>query len=320
MEELAVGEEDQRVLVSLRDNEDAVVVKVPPGKALVQTLDFFTPIVNDPLRFGEIAAANSLSDVYAMGGEPYTVMNIVCFPSKTMDISILKDILKGGFKKIKEAGAILAGGHSVDDDEIKYGLSVTGLISPENIAQNTGFSPYDVLLLTKPIGTGILATAIKARWDGWEIMEDELYRWASRLNKGAGEVIYRGGIKGATDITGFGLAGHLLEVARASRVEIEIWSKKVPLMGGVYDLAAMGLVPEGSHLNKNFCSRVLKIGKGVDNILVDILFDAQTSGGLVLSVAEDRVEMIKKMLIELGEEAWEIGVVKPYSGHYISIV
>ncbi len=315
-----VLEADERILVSLKDNEDAVVVKVPENKALVQTLDFFTPIVNDPIKFGEIAAANSLSDVYAMGGTPYTVMNIVCFPSKSMDISILKAILRGGFNKIKEAGAILAGGHSVDDDEIKYGLSVTGLVSPDNIAQNTGFSPSHVLLLTKPIGTGILATAIKARWEGWEDMEDELYKWASRLNKGAGKIISTEGIKGATDITGFGLAGHLLEVARASEVEIEIWSNRVPLMEGVYDLATMGLVPEGSHLNKTFCSRVLKIGEEVDNVLFDILFDAQTSGGLVLSVPEDKVDRVKTMLQEEGESAWEIGVVKPFSNNYISIV
>ncbi len=319
MQEL-IPEEDERVLVSLRDNEDGVVVSVPQGKALVQTLDFFTPIVNDPFRFGEIAAANSLSDVYAMGGEPYTVMNIVCFPSKTMDIGILKEILRGGLNKIREAGAVLAGGHSVDDDEIKYGLSVTGILSPEAIAQNSGFCAGDILFLTKPIGTGILATAIKARWDGWEEMEDDLYRWASRLNKGGGEVILEAGIKGATDITGFGLAGHLLEVARASGVEIEIWSRKVPIMSHVRELASMGLVPQGSHLNRDFCSSTLRVKEGVEPIMVDILFDAQTSGGLVLSVPEDKVDSVRTMLRERGEGAWEIGRVKRLSENLISIV
>ncbi len=171
--------------------------------------------MNDPYAFGQIAAANAMSDIYAMGGEPYSAMNIVCFPTKEMDLNILIEILKGGYHKILEAGAVLAGGHSVEDREIKYGLSVTGVVKREHIATNSGARVGDFLVLTKPIGTGILATAIKAKWEGYEEIEKEVYYWTSKLNKGPGEVIRKFNIKGATDITGFGLGGHLLEMAKA---------------------------------------------------------------------------------------------------------
>ena len=180
-------------------------MRFPEGKALVQTLDFLTPIVNNPYWFGQIAAANSLSDVYAMGGEPYTAMNIVCFPIQTMGKEVLRRILEGGMDKIRESGAVMAGGHSVKDTEIKYGLSVTGIVDPAAFASNRGLRPGDHLLLTKPIGTGVLATALKADFGDSAKIEELIYRWAGRLNKAGGAVIQKLGLKGATDVTGFGL-------------------------------------------------------------------------------------------------------------------
>lgn len=301
---------DDRVIVPTDNFEDAAVLKNPEGMELIQSVDFFTPIVNDPFKFGEIAAANSLSDIYAMGGEPYSAMNIVCFPAKKMDTNVLVDILKGGYKKIKESGAVLAGGHTVEDDEIKYGLAVTGVIKKEHIAQNSKAAVGDILILTKPIGTGILATAVKAKWENHKELENEVYLWASRLNKYGAQAIRKFQIKGATDITGFGLGGHLLEMARASNREIELWSHKIPIMKMAYELASIGLVPEGSHLNKQFCKKHVEISPSIDPVLIDIIFDAQTSGGLVLSVPENIVQDVENFLKENGDLGSIIGVVK----------
>jgi len=282
-------------------------VSFPPGKALVQTLDFFTPIVNDPYRFGQIAAANSLSDVYAMGGVPWTAMNIVCFPAKTMPLSILRDILKGGLDKIREAGAVLAGGHSVEDDEIKYGLSVTGLIDPAHIATNHGLVPGDVLLLTKPLGTGVLATAVKGNWAGSERMEDLLYRWAARLNDHAGRVVRELKLKAATDVTGFGLGGHVLEMARASHVSVEITAAAVPMLDQALELAGLGLLPAGSHANRAFCADAVHVAETADPLQTDLIFDAQTSGGLVLAVPEGKLKEAVEMLQASGDLSAIVG-------------
>ena len=295
----------------MQDNEDGIVLKNPEGMELIQTVDFFTPIVNNPYFFGQIAAANAMSDVYAMGGEPYSAMNIVCFPTKEMDLSILIEILKGGYFKVLEAGAILAGGHSVEDKEIKYGLAVTGIVKKEHIATNKGAKIGDFLVLTKPLGTGILATALKAKWDGYKEIEELVYFWASRLNKVAGEVIRKFNIKGATDITGFGLGGHLLEMAKASYVQIEVWSNKIPVLERVREFVQMGLVPEGSYANRKFCEKMVEISSDVDPILIDIIFDAQTSGGMVLSVPEDRLNDVRRYLNDHGEMAAVIGQVRP---------
>jgi len=265
----------------------------PPGKALIQTVDFFTPVVNDPFRFGQIAAANALSDVYAMGGEPYAAMNLVCFPVSCQPMSVLRDILRGGFSKVREAGAVLAGGHSVDDTEIKYGLSVSGLVDPDRFASNRGLRPGDVLLLTKPLGTGILATAVKASAPGWQDLEETVWRVASRLNKGPGEVVARLGLKAATDITGFGLGGHALEMSKASGWAVEIQADAVPAIPGALDLARTGYLPAGSHANRRHFSPRFTAEKGVDPLLTDLIFDAQTSGGMLLSVpAEKALEAV----------------------------
>lgn len=277
---------------------------------MVQTVDFFTPIVNDPFKFGQIAAANALSDVYAMGGEPFSVMNIVCYPAKSGGVDGLREILRGGMDKIRESGAVLAGGHSVEDDEVKYGLSVSGTVDPTVYATNSGLRAGDVLLLTKPIGTGVLATSVKARWDGHDAHEELLWRCASRLNRGGGRVISELGLKAATDITGFGLGGHLIEMAAASGVQVELYVEDVPLLGPAAELAGMGLLPEGSLANRNHCSREIFIADGVDSVRRDLVFDAQTSGGLVLAVPADLVEEARTMLREFGELDAVIGRVR----------
>ncbi len=301
--------EDERLLTGLGGNEDSAIVSFPAGKALVQTVDFFTPVVNDPYWFGQIAAANSLSDVYAMGGEPWTAMNIVCYPMKEMGPEILREILKGGMDKIRESGAVLAGGHSVEDDEIKYGLSVTGMVDPDGFASNKGLREGDQLLLTKPLGTGVLATALKADWDGAERFEKDVYKWASKLNSTGGKVIRELGLKGATDVTGFGLGGHLLEMADASGVAVELWLDKVPFMDDVVDLASMGMIPAGSFANRNYCSSQVQAVSGADTIKTDLVFDAQTSGGLVLAVPADKLQQAMDMLLEAGDLAAHVGQV-----------
>jgi selenide,water dikinase len=269
------------LLVGRETSDDAGVYRLSDDLALIQTVDFFTPIVNDPFDFGRIAAANALSDVYAMGGRPLTAMNIVCFPLKQLDKAILKEILRGGLVKIHEAGAALVGGHSVDDLELKYGLSVTGIVRPDRVVTNAGAQPGDLMILTKPIGTGVLATAIKggllsaaATRRVTEVM--------ATLNKAAAEAMAAHPTNACTDITGFGLLGHTLEVARASKVRIEIDVERVPLLPEVFDLAAMGLIPAGSYSNRNYCAQHVRVPLAMDPLRLDLLADAQTSGGLLI--------------------------------------
>ncbi|GAB7080114.1 selenide, water dikinase [Megalodesulfovibrio paquesii] len=303
--------QNPRILAGATGNEDAVVLSFPSGQALIQTVDFFTPIVDDPWRFGQIAAANALSDVYAMGGVPWSAMNIVCFPAKTLDLGVLQAMLQGGLEKVLEAGAVLAGGHSVDDPVIKFGLAVSGLIEPGRIARNGGLRPGDALILTKPLGTGVLATAVKADWDGRDQLELLLYRWAGRLNKGGGEVIRTLGLAAATDVTGFGLGGHVLEMARASRVDIVLEQAAIPYIPEAVELAGMGLLPEGSHNNRRFCESALDCATGLDAVKVDLIFDAQTSGGLVLGVPPSQLREAVTRLEDCGELAAVIGEAVP---------
>lgn len=302
------GLHDSRILAGVGgDNEDSVVVRFPEGKALVQTVDFFTPIVNDPFRFGQVAAANALSDVYAMGGEPWSAMNIVCFPVKSMPGEILARVLEGGADKVREAGAVLAGGHSVEDDELKFGLAVSGIVDPDKIATNRGVKPGDELLLTKPIGTGVLATAVKAEWQGCDELEELLYRWASRLNSNAGRVIRELGLRGATDVTGFGLGGHATELARASRVTLELKLDAIPFLEEAIELAGMGLMPAGSICNRNHFMEKTRLANNVDPILRDLTFDAQTSGGLLLAVPPEHLKRAQQLLEADGDLAAHVG-------------
>lgn len=273
------------LLVGLDTSDDAAVYRLDEKRALVQTLDFFTPIVDDPYTFGMIAAANSLSDVYAMGGVPVTAMNIVCFP-KNLEPWVLTEILRGGADKMKEAGCLLVGGHTVEDDEPKYGLSVLGFVHPDKVWKNSTAQPGDVLVLTKPIGAGILNTALKG-----EVItpDDEEYDHAIRcmgqLNRSAAEKLAPYTVHAATDITGFGLLGHAYEMAQGAEVTIELDASRVPVLPKAKEFAGMGLVPAGAYANREFAG----IGVDADGIsdrTMDLLFDPQTSGGLLVSMPE----------------------------------
>ncbi len=280
---------------------DAGVFRISDSLAIVQSLDFFTPVVDDPYDFGQIAAANSLSDIYAVGARPVTAMNIVCFPVKEQPKEVLKQILLGGVDKIHEAGALLIGGHSVEDKEPKYGLSVTGVVHPERFLSNSGAKAGDLLILTKPIGTGILTTALKAG-----LLRDEakksLINIMKTLNKDASRLMMEFGASGATDITGFGLAGHALEMATASKCTISLFANKVPVIEGTFEFLKMGFIPEGDYSNRQFCKDSFIIDKQVNDDLVTVFFDAQTSGGLLISIAPERAKDLVDALHELGHK------------------
>lgn len=307
MSGLRVRSDDRVLAGGPGDNEDAAIVSFPAGKALVQTVDFFTPTVNDPYKFGRIAAANSLSDIYAMGGEPWSAMNIVCFPAKKLPMEVLTEILRGGLDAVEEAGAVQSGGHSVEDDEIKFGLAVSGIVDPDRFASNRGVMPGDELVLTKAIGSGVLATAVKGELAGFEAIEDLLFVTCGRLNKAGGAVIRELGLTGATDITGFGLGGHLLELAGASGVRIELRMNDVPLLEGALDLASMGMLPAGSICNRTHYLPRVEVADGLDPIHLDLMFDAQTSGGLLLAVKPDQLGRALDMLESAGDLAAHVG-------------
>lgn len=288
--------------------DDAGVFRLTPEIALIQTVDFFTPVVNDPYTFGQIAAANALSDVYAMGGQPLTALNIVCYPSKTVPKEALQAILAGGLDKIHEAGALLVGGHSVDDAELKYGLAVTGVVHPERVLTNGGAQVGDRLLLTKPLGTGVIATAMKGRLASPEA-EAAAIQVMTALNRLPAPCLESRAIHAVTDITGFGLLGHALEMAAASKVEMTFSAARIPLLAAAREYAAMGMVPAGSFANRNFCERSLQVAPGLDAVLVDLLSDAQTNGGLLLAVAPDQVQPFLDCLKRQGISPALIGVV-----------
>ncbi len=301
--------EDPNLLVGFEASSDAAIYKLNEETALIVTLDFFTPIVDEPVWFGQIAAANSLSDVYAMGGRPLLALNIVCFP-KEEDPEILKEILRGGAKKVREAGALLVGGHSVDDPEIKYGLSVVGLVHPERYITNAGARPGDVLFLTKPLGTGIIATAVKGGLADKNV-EERAIRVMAALNRAASEAMVEVGAHAATDVTGFGLLGHALEMAQASKVKLVISASQVPVLKEALEFARLGLVPEGDYENIRFCEKVVEISPEVDKDRLALLYDAQTSGGLLVSVPREKAETFYEELLKRGVfEAAEIGHVE----------
>jgi selenide,water dikinase len=282
----------------LEKADDAGVYKLTDDLAIVQTVDFFTPIVDDPYTFGQIAVANALSDVYAMGGKPLTALNIVCFPIKTLDISVLRDILRGGIDKMREAGVVLVGGHSVDDPELKYGLSVTGTVHPKRVLTKGGARPGDKLLLTKPIGTGIISTAVKGGMASDQVIKAVAQSMAA-LNKTASEVMLQVGVNACTDITGFGLLGHACEMIQDSRIGLRIHSASVPIFPETIELARMGMIPGGTSRNKEFRSKMVD-SAGIADVMLDILFDPQTSGGLFVSVSADRANLLLARLKEAG--------------------
>ncbi len=289
--------------------EDAGVYKLTEDLAIIQTVDFFTPIVDDPYTFGQIAAANALSDVYAMGGKPLTAMNIVCFPEKTMDITILREVLTGGLDKMHEAGVILVGGHTIEDPELKYGLSVTGIIHPKKVVLNTGARVGDQLILTKPLGTGIISTAIKGGKASAEATA-QIIRAMTTLNNKAAELMQEVGVNACTDVTGFGLLGHAGEMIGGTEVGVVINSAAVPLFPEAKELAEMGMLPGGLHRNRDFHKDMVVISRDVPHYLADILFDPQTSGGLLIAVPAARAGMLVNKMHAAGiTEAVIIGKV-----------
>lgn len=294
--------------------DDAGVYLLDEERALIQTLDFFTPVVDDPYWFGQIAAANSLSDIYAMGGQPLTAMNIVCFPANQLDIQVLAEILKGGFDKVQEAGALMMGGHSVEDQEPKYGLSVTGMVHPQGIKTNAGARPGDCLILTKPLGTGIISTALKG--DVISSREaGEAIQTMAALNREAARLVQGHQAHACTDITGFGLLGHAWEMASASQAGLNIFFSRVPLLPGALELAAEGMVPGGAYRNRDYLKDHVTLGPPVDDIQGSLLFDPQTSGGLLVSLPMARGEAFVREAGERGLTARIIGEVLEGPGH-----
>lgn len=277
-------------------------------------------MLDSPVEFGRIAASNALSDVYAMGGRPITAMNIVCFPADEMPESVLQEILAGGLEKINEAGAVLAGGHSIDDKELKYGLSVTGLIHPEKILTNCKAQVGDQLILTKPIGTGIIATAIKGKLADEKAIQ-AMIAVSATLNKKAAETMLRFSPSACTDVTGFGLAGHLLEIAKGSRKSVLLDTSAVPVIPQAKDYARMGLIPAGAYKTRTFCDRNMSIDPSVNPVLVDILFDPQTSGGLLISMPVNHTKQCIDAMRQEGVSAAVIGkVTGDHNDGFITVI
>jgi selenide,water dikinase len=289
--------------------EDAGVYKLSDDLAVIQTLDFFTPIVDDPYIFGQVAAANALSDVYAMGGKPLTAMNIVCVPVKTMDMSILREILAGGLAKLHEAGVTLVGGHSVEDKELKYGLSIMGVAHPQKVILNTGAKVGDRLILTKQLGTGIINTALKGGVAD-EAAVSKSVKCMITLNGKASELMLTVDVHACTDVTGFGLLGHACEMIEGTDVGMVIYSSQVPFFPEVKELSEMGMLPGGLHRNREFRISMVEISPEIPLFMVDVLFDPQTSGGLLISVPGSEAEpLLDRMHKEGIEEAAIIGEV-----------
>jgi selenide,water dikinase len=286
---------DPNLLVGFDSFDDAGIYRLTDDLAIVQTVDFFTPIVDDPYDFGRIAAANALSDVYAMGGRPITAMNLVCFPSKSMDISILKDILRGGMDKLREAEVTLVGGHSVEDTELKYGLSVTGVIHPSRIVLNSRAVPGDSLILTKPLGTGIINTAIKAGVAAEKTIGMVTEQMAA-LNRTVSELMQEVGVHACTDVTGFGLLGHACEMIQNNSIGMTVHCSVVPVFAEAIEFARMGLVPGGTYRNRDFRAAMVEFVAGVADWAPLILFDPQTSGGLLISTSPDKAKVLLEKL------------------------
>lgn len=279
---------DANLLVGYDKSDDASVYKVSDELAIVQTTDFFPPIVDDPFMYGQIAATNALSDVYAMGGEPKLALNIMCIPEK-MDKATVQEILRGGYAKAYEAGAIITGGHTIHGAEPIYGLAVTGFVKPENVWTNSGAQPGDVLLLTKPLGVGILTTAAKAGLVEQELL-DKLYVQMSTLNKYAHDVLVNYSVHACTDVTGFALLGHSLEMAQGSGVTVHLKAQAVPYHEEAYEMADMGFIPAGAYRNRDFAEAGVRVVGEVARALQDIFYDPQTSGGLLCAVPAAEAE------------------------------
>lgn len=308
--------EDKNLIVGYEKADDAAVYKISEEVAIIQTLDFFTPMVDDPYIFGQIAAANSLSDVYAMGGIPKTAMNIVCFPEKE-DVAILKEILRGGAEKISEAGAVLAGGHSVHDPETKYGLSVTGIAHPEKIWKNYGAQDNDIIILTKPLGTGIISTASKIGEASKKAIDTAIY-YMKMLNKEPAEILRNYKVTSCTDVTGFGFLGHLYEMAFASEKTFIIESELIPYIFEAKEYADEFFITAGGQKNRKFVEKNTDLSN-IPFWLQEIMMDPQTSGGLLFTIDAQEIEKITKDFKNKEIEFWIIGSVYPQKNKSIIV-
>ncbi len=303
--------DDPNLIVGAEGFSDAGVYRLRDDLLILQSLDFFPPLVDDPFVFGQIAAANSLSDIYAMGGRPVTALNIVGFPDDQLDLQVLGEILQGGAERVKTAGAVIAGGHTVRDTEIKYGLSVTGVAKPQELMTNQAARPGDLLVLTKALGTGFVTTAFKANR-----CPDDVIAAASQsmsaLNAAASQAAVTMGVRAATDITGFGLAGHASEMAISSNVTVVLELHKLPLLPGAVQLARHGNKTRASASNRSFIQAQLRMDATCDPLLVEFVFDAQTSGGLLISVAENQADELVDRVVQGGSAvACVVGQVQP---------
>jgi len=293
---------DENVIVGLDSADDAGVYKISDDLALIQTVDFFTPIVDDPYWFGQIAAANALSDVYAMGGTPKTAMNLVAFPIKEMEIAVLRQIIQGGIDKLAEADVVLIGGHSIMDKELKYGLSVTGIVHPERVFTKTNLRKGDQLILTKSLGTGIVNTAIKAGVVSADLTDRVTCMMAS-LNRDAARIMSDFDISACTDVTGFGLLGHLAEMVCGSGISARIFSELTPVIEEALEFASMGFIPGGAYKNRQFRESMITFAETVARSRQDVLADPQTSGGLLISVKANQADGLVAALKDAGVSA-----------------
>lgn len=310
---------DSELIVGFDTADDAAVYRVSPDVAIIQTVDFFPPMVDDPYIFGQVAAANSLSDIYAMGGVPKLALNLFCYPSNKLPMEAVKAILAGGADKILEAGATLCGGHTIEDKEPKYGLAVTGFVHPDKVLANSYAREGDVLLLTKPLGSGILNTAAKA-----ELLEEGEYKALvaamTTLNSGAQQAMLNYRVHACTDITGFGMLGHLSEMAKGSGLTAEVYSANVPVMAGAERFAKVGIIPAGAYRNRDFLGESVSIASGVEQSLADVLYDPQTSGGLLISVEEADAEKLLRELNCRLPMARIIGRMKAWGDYAIEVI
>ena len=309
--------EDSNLLVGFDTSDDAAVYKIDENTALIQTVDIFPPVVDDPYLYGQIAAANSLSDVYAMGGKPKLAMNILCMP-EDMGKDVLLDVLQGGYAKCAEASAVVCGGHTIKDQEPKYGLCVSGFVHPDHILQNSSAKEGDVIILTKALGTGILNTALKADLIS-ATSEKALYDSMAMLNKKAAEIASAFHISACTDVTGFGLMGHAYEMASGSDLTMILDSSAVPLLSQAQEMAEMGIVPKGAYNNRDWIGCNVSVSRQVPLAIADIMFDPQTSGGLLFAVEESEAQHLITELKSSLPVAEIVGHMEAFDGKYVKV-
>jgi selenide,water dikinase len=310
--------DDPNLIVGFETADDAGVYRLRDDLALVQTLDFFTPIVDDPYDYGRIAALNSINDVWAMAGTPITAMAITCFPKKGVDPAILGDIMRGGLETLNQYGITLIGGHSVDNEQIMFGYSVTGVIDPNKVATNSGAQPGDAIILTKPLGTGVISTAIKNGRASESLIAASVETMLTP-GKYAAEAMQKFEVKGATDVTGFALLGHAWEMACASKVTVEIDAGAVPLLDGAFELASAGMLTSGNKTNREYVGADVEIGPSVDENILRLLFDPQTAGGMLISIAEEKAEALLSTLSKNYPNARRIGRILPRGSRSIIV-